>query len=92
MALMEEAAAETERLIKHRPTVVQMKGFGDSSVDLELLVWINDPMNGLANIKSEILLGVWDKFREHGVELPFPQRDLHIRSAVPLELAPQMAN
>ncbi|MFP6697718.1 MAG: mechanosensitive ion channel domain-containing protein [Alphaproteobacteria bacterium] len=92
MALMEEAAAETERLIKHRPPVVQMKGFGDSSVDLELLVWINDPMNGLANIKSEILLGVWDKFREHGVELPFPQRDLHIRSAVPLELAPQMAN
>ncbi|MFP6704634.1 MAG: mechanosensitive ion channel domain-containing protein, partial [Alphaproteobacteria bacterium] len=71
MALMEEAAAETERLIKHRPPVVQMKGFGDSSVDLELLVWITDPMNGLANIKSEILLGVWDKFREHGLNCHF---------------------
>jgi len=51
-------------------------------VDLKLRFWIKDPENGLLNVKSEILLGIWDKFREHDIEIPYPQRDLHIRSSV----------
>lgn len=58
----------------------QMMGFGDSSVDLELRIWINDPPNGRANVISEVLLGVWDRFHDNGIEIPFPQRDLHLRS------------
>jgi small-conductance mechanosensitive channel len=61
-------------------TVVLLKGFGDSSVDLEARIWINDPQNGVSNVKSEVLLSVWDKFHAAGIEIPFPQRDLHIRS------------
>ena len=57
-----------------------MTGFGDSSVDLEARIWINDPRNGISNVKNEGLLRVWDKFQEHGIEIPFPQRDLHIKS------------
>jgi len=58
----------------------QLMGFGDSSLNLELRIWIDDPQNGRANVISEVLLGVWDRFQEHGIEIPFPQRDLHLRS------------
>jgi small-conductance mechanosensitive channel len=53
-------------------------GFGDSSVDLELRFWIEDPQNGTANVRSNILLGIWDRFQEHGIEIPFPQQDVHL--------------
>jgi small-conductance mechanosensitive channel len=55
-----------------------MVGFGDNSVDLELRFWIDDPSNGVGNIKSEVMLAIWDKFNEEGIEIPFPQRDVHI--------------
>jgi small-conductance mechanosensitive channel len=38
-------------------------------------------MNGRANVVSPLLLSVWDKFHEHGIEIPYPQRDLHLRSS-----------
>ena len=85
--LILESALEIERVIATPPPVAQMKGFGESSIDLELRVWINDPMEGVANVKSAVLLRIWEKFRAHGVEIPFPQRDLHIKSTIPLQLA-----
>jgi small-conductance mechanosensitive channel len=57
-----------------------LKGFGDSSVDLELRFWITDPENGVENIKSEVLLNVWDIFKENNIAIPFPQRDVHLKS------------
>lgn len=75
-----EAAEMVPRVqLKPEPRC-QLRGFGDSSLDLELRVWINDPSNGRANVISEVLLEVWDRFHEHGIEIPFPQRDLHLRS------------
>jgi small-conductance mechanosensitive channel len=73
-----------ERVVEAPKSVCLLKGFGDSSVDLELRIWISDPQNGVSNVKSQVLLLVWDKFHEHGIEIPFPQRDLHIRSAEPV--------
>ena len=75
-----DAASEVERVLERPKSVCLLKGFGDSSVDLELRFWINDPQNGVSNIKSDILLLIWDKFHQNGVEIPFPQRDLHVRS------------
>jgi small-conductance mechanosensitive channel len=57
-----------------------LKGFGDNSVDLQLRFWIGDPRNGVANITSEVLFRVWDTLKENNIEIPFPQRDLHLRS------------
>ena len=75
-----EAAEMAPRVqLKPEPRC-QLRGFGDSSIDLELRIWINDPTNGRANVISEVLLEVWDRFHEHGIEIPFPQRDLHLRS------------
>ncbi len=81
IALCLEAAAEIERIVAEPKTACLLKGFGDSSVDLEIRFWINDPQNGVSNVKSEVLLGVWDRFHAGGIEIPFPQRDLHIRSS-----------
>jgi len=81
IALCLEAADETERALKTPSPVCLLRGFGDSSVDLELRFWIDDPANGVSNVRSEVLLRVWDKFHDQGIQIPFPQRDLHIRSA-----------
>lgn len=86
IALCFEAADEEERLLKDPKPNVLMKGFGDSSVDLEMRVWISDPQKGVSNIKSAVLLRVWDKFHEHGIEIPFPQRDLHLIPPVDLNV------
>jgi len=75
-----EAAEATPRILLKPEPKCLLKGFGDSSVDLELRAWIDDPSNGRANVLSEVLLGVWDRFHEQGIEIPFPQRDLHLRS------------
>ena len=75
-----EAAGEVGRILKHPKPVCLLKGFGDNSVDLEIRAWIRDPMNGCANVNSQVLLSLWHKFHEHDIEIPYPQRDLHLRS------------
>lgn len=76
--LMLEACRNVERVMEDPPPMCQLVGFGDNSVDFELRIWINDPPNGVANVKSEVYFKVWDAFREHGIEIPFPQRDVHL--------------
>jgi small-conductance mechanosensitive channel len=81
MSLCMEAASETDRVLQDPRPNCLLVGFGDSSVDLELRFWIEDPEQGVANVSSLVLLAVWHKFKEKGIEIPFPQRDLHLRSA-----------
>ncbi|MGB0630889.1 MAG: mechanosensitive ion channel family protein [Alphaproteobacteria bacterium] len=75
-----EAAGEVDRILKDPKPACLLREFNDSSVDLEIRFWIRDPMNGRANVTSELLFGIWDRFAEHGIEIPYPQRDLHLRS------------
>ena len=81
MELCLAAAAETERVLSDPEPKCLLIGFGDSAVDLELRFWIQDAHRGVRNVRSDVLLKVWDKFHEHGIEIPYPQRDVHIRSA-----------
>lgn len=67
-----------DRVLEDPIPKCQVKGFGDSSIDMELRIWIQDPQNGVANVKSEVYLNMWDKFQEHGIRIPFPQRDVHL--------------
>ncbi len=78
--LCNQAAAKCQRVLENPGPNTLLRGFGDNSVDLEIRFWIDDPQNGRGNIISEILLNVWDAFKEHDIEIPFPQRDLHLRS------------
>ena len=74
------AAKGMDRVLEDPEPVCRLMGFGDSSVDLELRFWIDDPQNGTANIQSKILFEVWDRFEAHNIEIPFPQRDVHLVS------------
>ena len=87
MALANEAAKSIDRVLTTPEPVCLFQELGDSTVNLELRVWINDPQNGVANVKSSVLLAVWDIFHANDIEFAFPQRDLHIKSAVPLEIS-----
>ena len=75
-----DAASNIERVLKDPEPVCLLKEFGDSSVDLEIRIWIDDAHNGISNVKSQVLLKIWDGFHEHGIEIPYPQRDLHVRT------------
>ena len=59
-------------------------GFGDNSVNLELRFWIDDPANGRGSVISDVLLKIWDSFKENGINIPFPQRDLNLKSVMGL--------
>ena len=85
MELCLQAADEIPRILKEPVPVCYIQDFADNSVNLEVRFWINDPANGRANVIGPMLLNIWDKFHEHGIEIPYPQRDLHLRSS---DLAP----
>lgn len=76
-----QAAAMTERVINDPAPSCLVRGFGDSAVNLEIRLWIDDPARGRANVTSQVLLQVWDLFHENNIEIPYPQRDLHLKSS-----------
>ncbi len=82
MELCVQSAIEAQRVLDSPEPECLLIAFGDNSVDLKLRFWIIDPERGVINVKSDILLSIWDKFHEHDIEIPYPQRDLHIRSSV----------
>jgi small-conductance mechanosensitive channel len=80
MDLMVNAAKGVDRVLENPKPVCQLKNFGDNSVDLELRIWVSDPHNGVANVSSAVRIAIWDAFKEHNIEIPFPQRDVHIKT------------
>jgi len=76
-----EAAARPARVVPTQTPVCHIKSFGDSSLEYLLRFWIRDPKNGVENVTGEVLLAVWDAFREHGVRIPYPQREVTLRDA-----------
>jgi small-conductance mechanosensitive channel len=82
-ALILEAVSESDRCLASPAPQCLLRGFGDSSVDLEARFWISDPQNGTANVADQVLRRVWKKFHDSGIEIPFPQRDVHIKTPSP---------
>ena len=79
LRLMEESVKGVGRILGSPKPVALLIEFGDSSVNLELRAWIGDTDAGVTNVKSEVLLKIWNLFDEHGVEFPFPQRDVLLK-------------
>ena len=78
-----DAAKAEPRVISDPEPRCLLRGFGENSIELELRFWIADPSNGVGNMRSAVLLGIWDRFKEAGISIPYPQRDIHLRSASP---------
>ena len=83
MELIIKAARSIKRIQAKPEPMAFLKGFGSSSVDLEVHFWISDPETGLENIKSEVRKKIWHLFKENEVEIPFPQQDLHLKDLPP---------
>ena len=79
--LILEAAREHPRCIKDPEPNCYLLNYGDSSVDFTLLFWVDDVTEGRWGPKSDVMFAIWDKFAANNIEIPFPQRDLHIRSS-----------
>ncbi len=79
--LLYQSVDETPRVLKNPKPRVNIMEFGDSSVNFEVRFWIQDPEGGISNIRSDVYMRIWQLFREHEIEIPFPQRDLNLRSS-----------
>ena len=83
--LMLEAAKAAKRVLNTPPPTVWMDSYGESSVNFVIHCWIQDPEEGVGNVRSAVLKKLWWLFKDNGIEIPFPQRDLHLRSSAQLE-------
>ena len=84
--LAKEAASSVERIDStNRPPVCWMTEFGDSSINFLLRFWIDDPQRGMTNIRGTVLLALWDTFKEHDINIPFPHREVIMRTPVTVQ-------
>ena len=82
--LLLQAAKDNVLVLDDPQPRVLLMNFGDSSVDFDLWVWVEDAAQ-IIIVADQLRTQIWDAFAEHGVEIPFPQHDLHLRSSdVPL--------
>jgi len=91
--LLESLLTQHARIVEHPENRVLFMNFGDSSLDFEMHFWI-EPRNVLdrRKIESDIRFMIDDLFREHGVTIPFPQRDLHIKPGPPVQVMTSSAS
>ncbi|MCX9147094.1 mechanosensitive ion channel family protein [Erythrobacter sp. WG] len=83
--LMLDAARKARRVLLQPAPSVWWNGFGDNAVNFTIHCWINDPEEGVGNVKSDVLKHLWALFKEHGVGLPYPQRDIHLKDGAAVE-------
>jgi small-conductance mechanosensitive channel len=79
LQILGEAAFSHPAVLKDPPPQTLFMGFGDSSLDFELRVWVED-IRLRMEMRSTVLADIDRRLRDAGIEIPFPQRDLHLRS------------
>ncbi|HEY7944159.1 MAG TPA: mechanosensitive ion channel domain-containing protein [Casimicrobiaceae bacterium] len=84
MRLMADVAAKEARVQRGAlAPVVNVLQFAANGIDLELAVWINDPEKGQGNLKTALNVAIWKAFRDHGIKIPYPQREVRIVGGLP---------
>ncbi|PDH31497.1 MAG: mechanosensitive ion channel protein [Puniceicoccaceae bacterium MED-G30] len=76
--LVEKAACKPDRVVAHPAPVCHIVSFGDSSVDFSLRFWITDAQEGLTNIRSAVMLEIWDAFKANDINIPYPHREVFL--------------
>jgi small-conductance mechanosensitive channel len=79
--LLLEAAVGAPRVLSQPAPNVRLMAFGANAIEFEIRFWITDPEEGVSGARSEVLKRVWHLFKEHSIELPFPQLDLYLRDS-----------
>ena len=78
MAIMIEAAQAQPRVMEDPAPGAFLESFADSGINLQLGFWIRDPAEGTLGIRSAINMQIWRRFKEEGIEIPFPQREVRV--------------
>ena len=76
---LDEVANESSSVMKRRKHDVHLRSFGDSAWNMKLIVWVPNVKNRYT-VQNELNQAIVRKFNERGIEIPFPQRDIHIKS------------
>ncbi len=84
-ALMLAAARAVKRVHNSPAPSVWLSAFGENAILFEIQCWIDDPEEGVGNVRSDVLKQVWHMFRENGVEIPLPQREVRFRNVLKVE-------
>ncbi|HEX3858019.1 MAG TPA: mechanosensitive ion channel family protein, partial [Pseudolabrys sp.] len=74
-----EAARSVKRVLISPAPVCHLKGFGESSLDFTLRFWIRDPVDGITNVRGQVLLALWDALKREKVDIPYPVRDVRVQ-------------
>ena len=74
-----EAGLACEHVLNDPPPECRFMEFGDSSLNFELWVWTESFFNRPSRLRSEVNYKIWDKLKEHDIEIPYPQRDIYIK-------------
>ncbi|MGP0093771.1 MAG: mechanosensitive ion channel family protein [Xanthobacteraceae bacterium] len=77
-----EAAASAPRVLRTPEPSCYIHAFGQSSIDFLLGFWIDDPAAGVANVRGDVMLAVWDAFKREGIRFPYPVRELALTEPV----------
>jgi small-conductance mechanosensitive channel len=83
--LLEVAAANESVLEDPAPAVIFVE-FGESALNFELRVWTRELLDRPGRLTSQLNFSIWEKFREHDIKIPYPQRDLYLKEPVYVEL------
>ncbi|HEX6260198.1 MAG TPA: mechanosensitive ion channel domain-containing protein [Woeseiaceae bacterium] len=83
-----EAASTVPRVVAAQKPVCWLTAFGDSSLEFLLRFWIRDPQNGLTNVRGAVLLAVWDAFKANGIGIPYPHREVIMKTPVEITGGP----
>jgi small-conductance mechanosensitive channel len=71
-------ADENPHTLKEPEPRVLLEQFGDSSIDFKLVVWSSEMSDHPSGCRGELNFAIGEKFREAGIQIPFPQRDVHL--------------
>jgi len=84
MAILVEAAGKQARVMADPAPAAFVEAFADSGINLQLGFWINDPTEGTLGVRSAINLEIWRRFKQEGIEIPFPQREVRVLNPAPV--------
>ena len=87
-AIATEAVVKVGRVVAMPAPVCHATAFGSSAIEFLLRFWIEDPDNGVTNVKGEVLIAVYDALTANGIELPFPRFDIRLQDYSTAEARP----
>jgi small-conductance mechanosensitive channel len=90
--LAAEIAATAPRAIKSKPPGCILTEFAETGMKFSLTFWIGDP-DGMDNVKSEVMLALWEAFKREGIKVPYPVREIRVRGgALPVDTTVEVPN